>query len=138
LVCTYNTLRVTEIPQEGSANGNWWFLRLGQESPRPARGAVNDDEISTAVAVVGCNDTVRVLVWAAVVIGGSTHEAKVHEELRALSCNTFGGFTSSLLANVGLFFEVDQAKRVVFEVWGCTNHVLRKNFKLLFTRGPKS
>ncbi len=43
-----------------------------------------------------------------------------------------------LLTNVGLFFKIDAAGRMIFEAWRCAVNVAGKDVQLVFTRGTKA
>ena len=52
--------------------------------------------------------------------------------------DTFGRSLSSLFSDVGLFFKINGAERVVFEDRGRANDVPWEHIKLLFAGGTKA
>ena len=85
-----------------------------EKDPDAARGAIHYDKMR-GISVVRCDDTVGFLIGAPVVLGGGSHEGKVHVEFRAAGWDTFRRSFSGLFPNVGLFLGINVAKWVVFE-----------------------
>jgi hypothetical protein len=76
---------------------------------------------------------VGVLVGALVVVVRRTHETEVHVKFTAAFGEAFGGFLGGLFPYVGLFFEVDVSKRMVFKDRGSAIDMFRQGVELAFT-----
>jgi hypothetical protein len=96
------------------------------------RGAIANEKIR-AISIIRLDDPVSVLVGVPVVVMGRTHKAKVHEEFTAAFGEAFGGFSDGLFPYVGVFFEINVSKRMVFKDRGDAVNMFRQGVELAFT-----
>ncbi len=84
------------------------------------------------------NDSVSVLIRPCVVVGRGAKESKVHEEFRATMRYTLSCSLSGLFSDVGLFFKIYGAERVVFEDRGRADDMPWEHVELLFAGETKA